>query len=184
MDKLKTGILGLLLMGLSISLTGCVSIEHMEVGTSGPQSLAEKKVIESLVIPETNAPALVEEEVIPVLEFVAPIVPEVAPVGQAAEPMSIESFSLADSVHFIGKYVEAEAVVSQVSELKNRTIFINLGGTYPNQRLSLAIFSRVRSEIKKLPSVGDRIHFSGVISEYKGTPQIVINYQVQMRIIE
>ena len=93
-------------------------------------------------------------------------------------------FSLSDAVSSIGEFIETEATVYQVNELKDGTVFINLGGSYPNQLLALTIFARTRGEIDQLPNEGDRIRISGVISEYKGDPRIIVNSAAQMRILD
>lgn len=126
-----------------------------------------------------DQPAGVVRDVAPNL-VVQPVAGPVAgPVAQ-----SPVLFSLSDAASSIGEYIETQATVYQVNELKDGTVFINLGGRYPTQLLALTIFARTKDKIDQLPNEGDRIRISGVISEYKGAPRIIINSAAQMHILD
>ena len=52
--------------------------------------------------------------------------------------------------------------------------FINLDKPYPNEVFSAPVWGDDRSQVGALPKNGDHVCVTGKISDYKGTPEIVV----------
>lgn len=91
-------------------------------------------------------------------------------------------FSLNNAADFVGKFVNHKSRVFQRTVTKQGHVFINLGGEYPNQLLTLVIFESSVGQIDTIPNVGDVVSYSGVIEDYKGKPRVVIKSPAQMLI--
>jgi len=76
----------------------------------------------------------------------------------------------------IGKNISIEAIVTQVIMAQNGNLYLNLGGRYPNQKLSLVAFPEnvfLIPEPEKYE--GETIIAQGKLSLYNGKPQIIID---------
>jgi hypothetical protein len=90
---------------------------------------------------------------------------------------------IGDSVKLSGRITGARYLESA----KNAPTFINLGGAYPNQLLTIVIWSDVRKKMGYDPSdkknEGGLAIVIGKLELYKDKPQIVIVDPSQLRII-
>jgi len=70
---------------------------------------------------------------------------------------------------YSGKYLESAG---------NTPTFLNVGGKYPHEKLTLVIFGDVRRQFKNAPETfyeGRQEWITGKIELYKNRPQIIIN---------
>jgi exonuclease VII large subunit len=90
----------------------------------------------------------------------------------------------------IGDSVKVQGIISGVRFLessKNTPTFINVGGAYPNQLLTVVIWGNVRNKLAIAPSTkdaGNKIIVSGKVELYKEQPQIVIKNPKQFEIVQ
>ena len=90
----------------------------------------------------------------------------------------------------IGDSVKLQGVISGVRYLngaKNTPTFINVGGNYPNQLLTVVIWGDVRQKLLVTPSSkdnGNRIIVSGKVELYNDNPQIIIRNTNQFEIVQ
>jgi micrococcal nuclease len=86
---------------------------------------------------------------------------------------------IGDSITVCGKVYSTRYLVSA----KGSPTFLNLGAAYPNQKLTVVIWSKVRNQFESLPEeMFDQkdVCVTGKIETYKGKPQIVINLSDQI----
>ena len=89
---------------------------------------------------------------------------------------------------FIGKVVNVCGEVSQVStptNINGNPTYLNLGGKYPNSSFTIVAWGAIKDELEiNLSELeGKNILINGLIKEYKGKPQIVIERKGQIIII-
>lgn len=89
----------------------------------------------------------------------------------------------------VSKHVnDSVTVCGQVDDLryfessKNSPTFLNIGGKYPNQLLTVVIWGDVRKQFKNNPDElkGRQVCFTGRIILYKDRPEIVIGQPEQL----
>ena len=83
--------------------------------------------------------------------------------------------------------VQISEIVRQVKELENGNAYLNIGGVYPYNKLSLVIFKndRVKFEFGDLRNYENKlVKIKGEIRYYKGRPQIIINHKWQLQEIQ
>ena len=96
--------------------------------------------------------------------------------------------SIDDVKQHIGDSVEVCAKVfsTRFLESSNGTpTLINLGGIYPNEKLTVVIFGDNRGKFKEKPEDAWKdkdICITGKITEYRGKPQIVIAGPEQVKV--
>jgi DNA/RNA endonuclease YhcR with UshA esterase domain len=99
---------------------------------------------------------------------------------QQAQPISIDSVQ-----QYLGKYVTIVAKVSGVKETE-KISYINLDGAFPNQKLTLVVFTGDRKKfttsLKRLD--GEQVRVTGNITMYKGKPQIKLESEDQIIIVK
>src|SRR5258708_353621 len=85
-------------------------------------------------------------------------------------------------------YAEAERMDRQRIDQtyhKSQMVFLNLGGDYPNQKLSIVIKGKDRDKFKVSPEIAFKdktICVTGVMSNYKGKPEIVVTDPDQIKV--
>lgn len=98
-----------------------------------------------------------------------------------AKAQSQQTISLADAAQHTGDSVTVCGKVFSVRYLsasKNAPTFLNLGAAYPNQLLTVVIWSDVRKQFKGKPEElynEKEICVSGRVELYKDKPEIVIH---------
>lgn len=90
-----------------------------------------------------------------------------------------KNFRIETASQFIDIPIVSTAIVYEVTQKKGNT-YINLGGRYPNQDLSLTIFYSNRKSFHWIPKIGQKIEFKGTVSEFGGKPQIILTEQSQI----
>jgi hypothetical protein len=84
-----------------------------------------------------------------------------------------------------GDRVEFVDVVREVVLKESGTIFLNFGGKYPNERLTVVIMEETK---KRFPGAetweGWRVRVSGELSEHQGHPRIILRERGQIAPVE
>ena len=63
---------------------------------------------------------------------------------------------------------------------KGQPTFINLDAAYPNQIFTALVWGEDRSRIGDLPGEGARVCVHGMITDFKGVPEIVVREKGQI----
>ena len=58
--------------------------------------------------------------------------------------------------------------------------FINLDAAYPNQVFTILVWGDDRQKVGALPSEGSRVCATGLITDYRGVPEIVVRSSGQL----
>jgi hypothetical protein len=58
--------------------------------------------------------------------------------------------------------------------------FINLDAAYPNQIFTILLWGEDRQKVGELPREGSRVCAKGLISDYRGVPEIVVKSSGQL----
>jgi DNA/RNA endonuclease YhcR with UshA esterase domain len=100
------------------------------------------------------------------------------------------TIELKDIANHIGDSVKVKGKIFGVRYLesaKNTPTFINVGGAYPNQLLTVVIWGEVRNKLGYTPEdkkySGGMTVVTGKVELYKDKPQIVINDPQQLQIL-
>jgi len=89
------------------------------------------------------------------------------------------------AANFINKKVTVMGIVDEVHVTDTGTYFLNMGGKFPDNTFSAVIFASDTSnfgDIKKYEGKG--VEITGVVKEYKGNIEIVINKKNQIKFAE
>ena len=83
---------------------------------------------------------------------------------------------------FLGQEVIVKGVVTQVSISKSGTVYFNIDGRYPDNKISGVIFKK---DVEKFGDLkyweGKLIGIQGKIEEYKGSLEIILKTQGQLK---
>ena len=88
-----------------------------------------------------------------------------------------------DAASHIGQNITVEGVVSNVHEARGSgTIFLDMGGSYPNNAFTAVTFP---DDASKFPNVtvlsGKTVDITGTIQDYKGKPEIILKSADQVK---
>jgi DNA/RNA endonuclease YhcR with UshA esterase domain len=111
------------------------------------------------------------------------------PPMSASSPIAASStlapgISAQDAKNHIG---EQETVCGKVASenaatnSKGSPTFINLDSAYPNQVFTILVWEDDRKNVGELPHEGERVCATGVIRNYKGSPEIMVKSKAQLR---
>ena len=98
-------------------------------------------------------------------------------------PAAAQTITATDAKNHVG---EKATVCGKVADERTATssrgepTFINLDSRYPNQVFTILIWGEDRKTIGELPRVGSHACASGVIKEYRGTPEIIVTSAGQL----
>jgi exonuclease VII large subunit len=85
----------------------------------------------------------------------------------------------------LGNKVQISEKISQVSYASNGNVYLNIGGKFPRNKLSLVIFKNNIYNFADLKKYENKlVRAKGKISNYKGRMEIVINYNWQIQEME
>ncbi len=98
-----------------------------------------------------------------------------ATIAYSQKMIKLEDVSkhVGDSVRVCGKVYG----IRYMEQAKNSPTLINIGGAYPNQKLTVVIFGDVRKKFEKTPEElfkDKEICVTGRIEMYKGKEQVVV----------
>lgn len=96
------------------------------------------------------------------------------------------TISACDASKYIGQEQTVTGKVVDGYKSKSNTVFLNFGGAYPNQCFVAVIFSSALANFPPNPQIfyeGKTVKIKGVIKEYKGKPEIILNDQSQIEAV-
>jgi S1/P1 Nuclease len=98
------------------------------------------------------------------------------PYTRVIQLSKVETISASDAEKYIGRKVVVCSIVYGVKELPNIN-FINLGARFPDNPLTIVVFSDDKKNFSEGLSVyeGKNICVTGIVKEYKSKPEIIIN---------
>jgi hypothetical protein len=102
-----------------------------------------------------------------------------------ASAQAQQTIPLADAHKHIGDSVKVEGLIAGTRTLDDGRVLVNLGEAYPNQLLTLVVYSSYKTATIEMPSEkykGDIAIVTGKLELYKGKPQIVVRTTEQLRI--
>ena len=121
-------------------------------------------------------------------QITAPI-PQRKPTLANSKNASAKLISIDQAAKFVGDSVTIVDSVysSRFIPGSNSITLLNLGGTYPNQKLTVVIKDAARKLFASAPEErfkGKRIVVAGRITEYRGKPQIEVSGPAQIKLLE
>ena len=104
--------------------------------------------------------------------------------GLATIPAAAETIAPKEAQSHVGQSVTVEGKVANVHSIPDSgVIFIDIGGTYPNQAITGVI---LKTDAGKFPNVqsltGKVVDITGQVELYKGQAQILVNDPAQLKI--
>ena len=100
----------------------------------------------------------------------------------AALPARAQTIGPAEVAAHAGETVTVRAAVSEVHTGHGGTIFINMGGGYPDNAFTAVIFA---SDLAKFPNAralqGKTVGISGPVQLYQGKPEIILKTADQLK---
>ncbi len=100
----------------------------------------------------------------------------------ALTPAAAQTISATDAKNHIGeKATVCGKVASErtATSIRGEPTFINLDTAYPNQIFTVLIWGEDRPNVGTLPPEGSRVCVTGMIQEYRNTPEIVVRNNSQ-----
>ena len=100
-----------------------------------------------------------------------------ASVGQA------QSLTTAQAKAYEGQIATVCGVVASertAASSRGEPTFINLDSAYPQQVFTILIWGSDRNKIGELPHVGSHVCANGLITDYHGSPEIVVRSSGQL----
>lgn len=109
--------------------------------------------------------------------------PRVSKSEEAAR--DIRTISPSEAANHIGEEVVVEGVISDVGHsARSGTTFLNMGGRYPNHSFTAVIFKSAKPLFPEARSwEGKKVRIRGVVKEYRGKPQIVLERREQVTLV-
>ncbi len=106
------------------------------------------------------------------------MLPSLPAAGPPAGVDAIAAQSAGQTVSFVD-------VVQEVVVKDSGTIFLNFGGKYPNERLTVVIMAETK---KRFPGAetwaGRKVRVTGELSEHRGHPRIILRERGQIEPLE
>ncbi len=100
----------------------------------------------------------------------------------AAKQPSYKIITIGEIKENIETKVQISEIVYQVKELENGNAYLNIGGVFPYNKLSLVIFKNDRVKFGDLKNYQNKlVKIKGKVTYYKGRPQIIINHTWQLQ---
>ena len=99
-----------------------------------------------------------------------------------ATPAVAETIRPADAKAHAGQTLTVEGMVSNVHTAASGTVFLDMGGRYPDNAFAVVIFA---ADADKFPDVdalaGKTVEVSGTVRLYRGKPEIVVKSTDQIK---
>jgi len=107
--------------------------------------------------------------------------PEISKSQSLSKQAQSNSINFTNAPKYIGQQVVISGQVDHVFVSKTDTTFINFCNDYRSCPFSAVIFPDDRSQFGDLQQlIGETVQISGVVDEYKGNPQIVLQNPSQL----
>ena len=98
-------------------------------------------------------------------------------------PAMPQTISAADAKSHVGEKATVCGKIAgerTATSSKDQPTFINLDAAYPNQIFTILIWGEDRQNVGTLPAEGSHICATGVIQEYRGVAEIIVNSSGQL----
>lgn len=93
-----------------------------------------------------------------------------------------QTITPADAKTHIGQTVTVEGAVGNISTGRSGTIFIDVGGRYPDNSFAAVIFAADKSKFPDLTALaGKTVDITGAVSLYRGKPEIILKSADQVK---
>jgi hypothetical protein len=102
----------------------------------------------------------------------------------AVAPAFAADIAVKDAAAHVGQMATVVGLVDNVHQSRSNMIFIDMGGTYPNNAFSAVVFAKDAGKFPNLmPLKGKKVGITGKIEMYRSKPEIVLHTadQVKMR---
>lgn len=97
------------------------------------------------------------------------------------KPTSVDA---ATAVNMVGKSIVLVDTVSEVQETGAGAIFLNFGGTYPNEIFRAVVLPGTRARFGEISiKSGDTVRITGDVTDYEGFPRIVLRNSDQLSVV-
>ena len=104
-------------------------------------------------------------------------------VSFAWTPLLAQSISAEEAKQHVGERATVCGRVAserRAPNSKGQPTFLNLDGAYPHQVFTVVVWGEDRSRVGELPLEGAHLCVKGIITEYKGVPEIVVREKNQI----
>lgn len=92
-----------------------------------------------------------------------------------------QTVTMAEAAQNIGRYVRIVARVSDVAATASGTVFLDFGGAYPDQSLTVLIPAEDARRFADPQSFRNRmVRVTGRLDRYRGKPEIVVRTPTQL----
>jgi len=104
-------------------------------------------------------------------------------------PAIAQTIPASEAQFHIGEYQVVKGYVASTHYAKNsngKPTFLNVGNPYPNQDFTIVIWGSDRSKFSQAPEYyynHKTVLVEGVISQYRGVPQIIVKDESQIKIV-
>jgi hypothetical protein len=98
-------------------------------------------------------------------------------------PLNAQSISTAEASKHLGENTTVCGRVASertATNSKGQPTFINLDSAYPNQVFTALVWGEDRNKVGELPPEGAHMCVKGLITNYKGVPEIVVRDKEQI----
>ncbi|HEY9167084.1 MAG TPA: nucleotide-binding protein [Candidatus Kryptonia bacterium] len=93
-----------------------------------------------------------------------------------------KKYSAAEAGDHVGEYVTVVGKVYQLYESRKGTIFLDIGGKYPNNPFTGVIFAKDAGNFSNIQQYeGKLVEITGKIRTYQGTAEIILNDPDQIK---
>jgi DNA/RNA endonuclease YhcR with UshA esterase domain len=93
-----------------------------------------------------------------------------------------QTITPADAKTHVGQTVTVEGAVGNIATGRSGTVFIDVGGRYPDNGFAAVIFASDRSKFPDLKTLdGKTVAITGTVSLYQGKPEIILKSADQMQ---
>jgi CRISPR/Cas system CMR-associated protein Cmr5 small subunit len=103
-------------------------------------------------------------------------------VPSITEQPTYKLISIDDLYSNMGNKIQISERISQVKYADNGNVYLNIGGIFPRNKLSLVIFKNDLDKFGELQNYENKLlKIKGKLLMYKDKPQIIINYNWQLQ---
>lgn len=93
-----------------------------------------------------------------------------------------QTITPADAKTHVGQTVTVEGAVGNIATGRSGTVFIDVGGHFPNNGFAAVIFAADRSKFPDLKTLdGKTVAITGAVSLYRGKPEIILKSADQIQ---
>jgi predicted extracellular nuclease len=102
-----------------------------------------------------------------------------------AAPAGAETIDAKAAATHIGQTVTVVGVLTNVHQSESKTIFLDVGGTFPDNAFTAVIFTRDAAKFSNLAFfVGKKIAITGRIKTYGDKPEIVLSTADHLKLVK